>query len=210
MSMCWSPHVRLRFSTGSTMSGKPVMPAHGSLWGVSSEDRVLRFGPSGSQRIQAGLFLSVGIAIGAFTLAISAQSGSYGGIVAGTLMSALSLTAGVGLLRRRVIATPSHLRLRAGIRESTIDWTDIASLDVVDSFSGRTAWRVSSLGAVLRVRPVGKWSIGVARLRDGSTVRLPSFVSAARGEGLSMSGPTPTERRVDALRRYRESVEKSK
>jgi hypothetical protein len=60
--------------------------------------------------------------------------------------------------------------------------------------------------AGVRMRPVASMSIGVAVLSNGVAVALPSCYSAAKGEGLSMGGPTPTELKVAALRRYREHV----
>lgn len=176
------------------------------LHGVRLRSNRLVIGPSGAQVIQASLFLTLGLLIGVLITWSSATNGSISGALSGAVVLICSTAAGIGLLCRRVVADSEGLSLQTAIQTRVYQWSCIRSIKAVNSTERRTALRVGSRGILLRVHPIGSWSIGQIELRDESTVLLPSFVSAAQGEGLSMGSPTATERRVALLKRYRESI----
>lgn len=198
-------------STDATADG-PRFELEGTeaiLHGVHVDDGVLRFGPSGAQSIQAWLFLTIGVVLGVAIAISGVTTGSPVTIVAGSAMLIAAATAGLSLLRPRVTADRDGVHIRTLMRSTTIEWNDIRDITANDTPPRRWAGRIGTNGLTLRKTAVNAWTNGNVELNDGTTVGLPTFVSAARGEGLNMGGPTAVEQRAAILNRYRLSVDRS-
>lgn len=180
-----------------------LTPHEAMLHGVRLDAGRLRFGPSGAQDIQSGLFLTVGIMVGAIIAIVSVKSDSVFGIVAGSIATIAAVVTGISLRTQSVTADPAGIHTRTLLRSRTIEWDDVCSIDAISTTPQRWTPRIGISGLSLRWRWVGSWSGGTLTLTDGTTVELPTFVSAARGEGLNMGGPTPSEQRVAILDRFR-------
>lgn len=183
---------------------------------MSLQATTLRFAASGTQVIEAGIlcFGAVLATIGSVTTALGAPTTLNGfevdhpvpvtiafAVVAGGL-----LAQAFAALRSGVVATPDGLAVRDHWHWRSLCWDHIVDVQALDTSHERWAGFVGPGVGGLRMRPVAAHSLGVAVTADGTVVALPSFYAAARGEGLSMGGPTPTELKVAALRRYREDI----
>lgn len=193
-----------------------LTPQEDFVRGVRYADGVLSFGPSGTQVIQA-LLCGVAGLFGAALGAAGAVSGrmEVAGLPvtnrwAGAVFAAVSLLIGsaiaAGLLRRGVSANSSGLQIRRFWAWAEVPWETIADVVAVETAERKWVTTAGASGIRVGATPVGSWSLGLAVRGDGSAVELPSFVAAARDEGLSLGRATATELKVQALRRYREQV----
>lgn len=183
---------------------------------MSLHGSTLRFAASGTQLIEAGtacfgaataLVLAGMTAAGTETTIIGYRVDHPWPVVAAALVIAGGLLVqAVALARSGVVATPEGLALRENWRWRNLSWTEIVDLQAVDTSTERWATFFDGDEIGVRMRPVGAYSLGVIVTADRDAMVLPSCQSAARGEGLNMGGPTPTELKVAALRRYREQV----
>lgn len=199
-----------------TGGGFRLTPQEDFVHGVSLVGTSLRFIASGTQLIEAWLTIILGI-----PLAVGLVAASYAGraTVNGVEVARPEGAAAVGALilvaivayatarmRSGVTATPDGLTLRRTFRRRELIWSEIEDLQAVETSPERWAAFLGGGGVALRAQPVGSWSLGLVVLQSGTAVPLPAFVSASRGEGLSLGGQTPTELKVEALRRYREEL----
>lgn len=193
-----------------------LTPQEDFVRGVSLRDTTLRFAASGTQVIEAGIltFAALVAAIGSVITAAGAPTTLNGFEVDHPLPVAIAfavvacglLAQAFAALRSGVVATPDGLAVRDHWRWRSLSWDHIVDVQALDTSHERWAGFVGPGVGGLWMRPVAAHSLGVAVTADGTVVALPSFYAAARGEGLSMGGPTPTELKVAALRRYREDL----
>lgn len=174
----------------------------------------LRFGPAGGKLLWAGLVLpvSVGLAIVVVTADFDSTrfvlwdtSPIVGeiGFVAFAIAACWYLVAAV---RSGVLASPSGVTIRTTVTSKSYAWSQIRGTRVVEG-TPPPQFAVS-LGDVGRgLRPDVDSCRAYLVLADRSLVRLPGFESAVKTSGLSGGAPSPTEIKVGALDRYRQSVE---
>jgi hypothetical protein len=196
--------------------GFRLTPQEDFVRGVSLHGDKLRFAASGTQVIEA-LLLCVGAMVVLVVAAVTAAGADmvvngvtvdhpWPVVVAGVLVAAGFAAQAVGLWRSGVVAAPAGLAVRDRWRWRRLGWDEVVDVQAFDTSPERWGAYFAGDAAGVRMRPVASMSLGVAVLSNGVAVGLPSCYSAARGEGLSMGGPTPTELKVAALRRYREQV----
>lgn len=193
-----------------------LTPHEDFVRGVSLHGSTLRFAASGAQLIEAGI-MSVAAAIAVVSAALMATgSGTtvnglridhpWPVVAAALVIACVLIVRAVALCRSGVVATPRGLALREGWRWRTLGWDQVADVQTVQTATERWTAFFGGDGLELRTPPVGAFSLGVVVTADGTAVALPSCSAAARDEGLSMGGPTPSELKVAALRRYREET----
>lgn len=194
-------------------TGFDLTPQEDLLWGVSLHGTTLRFTASGTQVIEAGLMLVAAVGAGvAAVITASGAPGTFNGyevdhplpVVVLFVIVACGFIAGAATaLGSRVEATPEGLVVHDHWRRRTLGWEQVVDVQAVDTAHQRWRGFAGPGLAGFWMRPVAANSVGMAVTVDGMVVRLPSFRASARGEGLSMGGPTATEVKVAALRRFR-------
>lgn len=184
-----------------------------ALHGVSlrSED-VLVLRASGSEVVRATLLLVLGSVIGIgivvstltsnLRLADQPIRNETAGVMAGVAITFGFWLYALGVMRTSVVADKDGISLSSWVGRERHAWTSISNVAAVEMSTGRPL-KVFGLTEInLSVPPVGKWSVGVIVLESGAAVQLPGCVSAGHQEGLQLSGPTPTETKIEALRRF--------
>jgi hypothetical protein len=201
---------------GGHRGGFRLTPQEDFVRGVSLHGQTLRFAASGTQVIEALLLCAAAtiVLIGSAVTAAGVDTMLNGVtvdhpwpvVVAGVLVAAGFVVQAVGLWRSGVVASPEGLAVRDRWRWRRLGWNEVVDVQAFDTAPERWGAYFAGDAAGVRMRPVASMSLGVAVLSNGVAVALPSCYSAAKGEGLSMGGPTPTELKVAALRRYREQA----
>jgi hypothetical protein len=101
-----------------------------------------------------------------------------------------------------VIADADGLTIRRLWRRRQVRWSSVGAVRVYETVPERWSASYGPDRVTWRMRSVASWSVGVVELVDGTSVRLPGFRAASRGDGLSLGLPTVTELKVQALHRY--------
>ena len=176
---------------------------------------VLSFGASGSAVVQAvfGSILALGVG------ALIATSSSDGATINGHVVEhpGVLLLIGAGLciagpafvvstFLTGVRADEHGVHIRRAWRAKQIPWDQVVDIRAHETVPLRWSTLAGPDMVTVRMRPVASWSVGVVELREGTIIRLPGFIAAARKEGLSLGTATATELKVQALARYRATI----
>ncbi len=198
---------------GATRDEFRLEPNEDFLFGVSLERGTLRFGPPGAVLLWTAVVSVVGLIIAAATLIIPFDSfnllfweapPAVGRVIAVGIVCAV-LTSLVVHLRAGTRADPEGVIVRSSLRSRRYDWATIVGTRIVET-KPVAPFRmiIGDHGGAIRADVDSSKAYLV--LDDSSQVHLRSFDAAARAPGARSAVATPTEVKVAALRRYRETV----
>ncbi len=194
--------------------GFRLQPNEDFLFGVRMSGNELRFGPSGGALLWSALTAPLAVGIAAFVLFADIDSTTliFWDVSAATwrLVVVPWLAAIVWLCVARagsaVRANESGVSIRSTWRSRSFAWNEIEEVRVVESRPVRNFRLVlGESGGGYRADIDSSQAYLVCR--GGSLVRLPGFEASAKASGMSGDLATPTEIKVGALRRYRDTVD---
>ncbi len=192
-----------------------LSPQEDWIFGVKMRGAILSFGPSGSEVAAASVASTLMLGVG-LVVALSSSSGwtinghAVENPAAMTVLGSLTVAYAIGFFVTSVLAgvRADHegIVLRRIWRRQHVPWGSVAGVYVQETAPQR--WSLYSGPDFMqwRARPVSSWSVGVVERIDGTSLRLPGFVAAARDQGLSLGFPTATELKIQALARFKAHV----
>lgn len=196
-----------------------LSPQEKVLWGLRHEDDRLVIGPSGGKRVATVLIGLVGVLIGAGFLAgglFPTDSFTYNGKPVrnpnALALEGVLLILGVVVYvwnqwRQGIVASPTGLRIRHGFfKDDQLDWSDVAALAMASRREPVRAEIDPVPSFELERNYLSKLDYPIVVREDSSTVELWGLRTASASEGWSASRVSGANMRVDALRRYCESL----